>query len=74
LPSYETLRKFINKLLSGACHERFICVLIVEQHRLFPTLGTIQVEDATPVQARRRETEAPYNPHYKIRMHKLELR
>jgi len=74
LPSYETLRKFINKLLTGARHEKLLSVLIVEQHRLLPTLGAVQVEDATPVQARRRETEAPYNPHYKIRMHKLELR
>lgn len=74
LPSYETLRSFKHDRLTGARHERLLGALLREQHRLLPTLGAVQVEDATPVEARRREDEAPYNPHYKVRMHKLELR
>lgn len=74
IPCYDTLREFINERLSGCVHEQLLTELLVEQHRLLPSLGTIQVEDATPLEARRRETEAPYNPHYKCRMMKEELR
>jgi hypothetical protein len=74
LPCYDTLREFINERLSGCVHEHLLTELLVEQHRLLPSLGTVQAEDATPLEARRRETEAPYNPHYKCRMMKEELR
>lgn len=74
MPCYDTLREFIHERLSGCVHERLLHELLVEQRRLLPTLGVTQVEDATPLEARRREDEAPYNPHYGVRMMKEELR
>lgn len=74
VPCYDTFREFIHERLSGVLHDRLLEALLTEEHRGLPSLGTIQVEDATPVEARRREEEAPYNPHYGVRMMKLELR
>lgn len=74
IPCYDTLRDFMNERLTECRHDRLLAELLVEQRRLLPTLGLAQVQDATPMEARRREVEAPYNPHYKTRMMKLELR
>ncbi len=74
LPCYDTLREFIHERLSGCVLDRLLQELLVEQRRLLPSLGELQVEDATPLEARRREDEAPYNPHYGVRMMKEELR
>ncbi|MCA1819958.1 MAG: hypothetical protein LC620_07930 [Halobacteriales archaeon] len=74
LPCYDTFREHINERLSGCVHEQLLRELLMEQHRLLPTLGLVQVQDATPLEARRREDEAPYNPHYDVRMMKAELR
>jgi hypothetical protein len=74
-PAYDTLREFVNeRLLLGNLLPLLLDVLVTEEKRLFPDLGNHQVQDATPVEARRREENAPYNPHYGIRMMKLELR
>lgn len=74
VPCYDTLREFVNERLAECRHDRLLAELLVEQRRLLSTLGHAQVQDATPLEARRREVEAPYNPHYKVRMMKLELR
>lgn len=74
LPCYDTLRAHINEYLSGCLHERLLTELLVEERRLLPDLGAVQVEDATPLEARRREDEAPFNPHYGVRMMKEEFR
>lgn len=74
LPCYDTLREFIHERLSGHVLDQLLTELLVEQRRLLPDLGSVQVEDATPLEARRREDEAPFNPHYGVRMMKAELR
>lgn len=74
LPCYDTLREFIHERLSGCVLDQLLTELLVEQRRLLPDLGTIQVQDATPLEARRRDDEAPYNLHYGVRMMKNELR
>lgn len=74
LPCYDTFREFFHERLSGGRFERLMEALVREQKRLETALGERQEEDATPLEGRRREEEAPFNPHYKVRMHKLELR
>jgi len=74
LPCYDTLREFVHERLSGCVLDQLLTELLVEQRRLLPDLGRVQVQDATPLEARRREDEAPYNPHYGVRMMKNELR
>ena len=73
-PCYDTLREHENERLSGDLHDRLLDALLIEQRRMFQNLGQKQVEDATPLEARRREEEAPYNPHYGVRMMKEEMR
>jgi len=73
-PCYDTFRELFHERLKGIVHERLLDALLVEQRRILPTLGDVQVEDATPLEARRREQEAPFNPHYETRMMKGELR
>jgi hypothetical protein len=74
IPCYDTFRELLHERLTGATHERLLDALLTEQLRLCHPLGREQVQDATPMEARRREQEAPYNPHYGTRMMKLELR
>lgn len=74
VPCYDTFREFLHERLSGCVHDRLLAALLAEQRRQLPTLGATQVQDATPLEARRREEEAPYSPHYGVRMMKLELR
>jgi hypothetical protein len=60
--------------LAGGRFERLMQALLLEAKRIEPSLGREQVQDATPLEARRREERAPFHPHYGVRMHKLELR
>lgn len=73
-PCYDTFRELIHERLSGCILDQLLTELLVEQRRLLPDLGNVQVQDATPLEARRREDEAPFNPHYGVRMMKEELR
>jgi hypothetical protein len=74
VPVYETLRAFWHDHLTPHRQARLKAVLLRESKRVMPELGTHQAEDATPVEALRGDETAPYNPHYKTRMHKGELR
>jgi len=74
LPHYDTFRELFHERLTGKRFDRLVDALLREQKRLEPDLGKRQEQDATPVEARRREEKVPYHPHYKARMHKLELR
>jgi hypothetical protein len=74
LPAYDTLRECYHDRLGEAHWPRLKEVILQEEKRLLPTLGEDQSEDATPLVARRRDEEAPYNGHYKTRMRKLERR
>lgn len=73
-PGYETMRLFLHRRLAGTQVARLKEALLQEEKRLLPSLGGHQVEDATPIEARRRDDEAPYNGHYKTNMQKLEAR
>lgn len=73
-PKYDTIRECLYDRLGEALMPGLIRALLREQKRLLPTLGEDQVEDATPLPARPRDQQAPYNGHYKTRMRKLELR
>lgn len=74
LPCYDTIREFVNERLDPATRERLIAVLVQEQVKRCPGLGVEQVQDMTPVEARRDDASAPYSPHYECRMHRLDLR
>lgn len=74
LPCYDTFREMFHERLSGGRFERLMDAMLAEETRLEPALGGDQAQDATPNEARRREEDAPYHPHYKVRMHKVELR
>lgn len=74
LPAYDTLRECFNDRLGEEHWPRLKAALLAEEKRLLPKLGRDQSEDATPLVARRRDEEAPWNGHYKVRMRKLELR
>lgn len=74
LPSYETLRDFLHDRLTPPRIERLKTILLREQKRLLPTLGERQAQDATPVEARRHDDQAPYNGYYEAHVQKLEAR
>lgn len=74
LPAYDTLRECFNDRLGEEHWPRLKAAILAEEKRLLPSLGQVQSEDATPLVARRRDEEAPWNGHYKARMRKLELR
>lgn len=74
LPCYETLRRFAYELLTPDRAKALKTAILQDMKRLAPDLGKRQVQDCTPHEALRRDEAAPYNPHYKVAMHRLELR
>jgi hypothetical protein len=73
-PCYDTFRVLQNNVLNGILLEELLNMLLEEQVAHHPQLGEHQAEDATPLEARRRDRVAHYNPHYGVRMYKLDLR
>lgn len=74
LPSYETLRCLVNERLTPDLMTMLQQAVLADMKRLRPSLGRVQVQDCTPHEALRRDDSTPYNPHYQVRMHRLELR
>lgn len=75
VPTYETFRDFLHVRLAGSgALQRLFDALLRAQQRLHPDLGKEEVQDASPQEAFRDDRQAPYNPHYEVRMHKSEMR
>jgi hypothetical protein len=74
LPCYETLRLFGYELLTPDRVARLQAFILRDMRRMAPNLGHEQVQDCTPHEATRRDEQAPFNGHYKVRMRRLELR
>jgi len=74
VPGYDTLNAFWTWCTTPTnTHRLMDAVLELWDHQL-PTLSIHQVEDAVPDRSRRDDSQAPYNGHYKTRMHKPETR
>lgn len=74
LPCYETMRYFAHERLTQLRLAGLERAILADMKARCPSLGDTQVEDCTPHEALRRDESAPYNGHYKVRMHRLDLR
>jgi len=69
LPTYETIRDFINRRLTDELQEELFYILVKEiqlELKIYDEpLGKVVGEDATPIQAKRNDKETEYNGYYK---------
>ena len=77
LPGYETIRHFINDLLDDEVLDHLFYIQVEEiKHQLErygEKLGEKALEDATPITAKRGDSEAEYNGYYKVKGWKKDL-
>ena len=77
LPTYETIRDFINTRLTDELEEelfyKFVKEIQLELKRYSDSLGEEVGEDATPIQAKRNDDEAEYNGYYKTKGWKKDI-
>jgi hypothetical protein len=77
LPTYETIRDFINTRLTDELEEelfyKFVKEIELELKRHGESLGEETGEDATPIRAKRYDCEAEYSGYYKMKGWKKDI-
>lgn len=77
LPTYETIRDFINKRLTDELLDELFNIIVSEidneLQKSGDCLGEESSDDATPIQAKRDDDEAKYNGYYKVKGWKKDI-